>query len=60
VRVTGELRNECPECRGMGYTNATCAVMRLEYSQDMGGYVELETLQQGSGCPCCLGTGQLP
>jgi Holliday junction resolvasome RuvABC DNA-binding subunit len=49
----------CPECNGIGYTVKTCAEMELRWHHDLKAHVELKTLQQGSGCPKCLGLGVL-
>jgi hypothetical protein len=51
-RVTKALPTECASCNGFGYTRDTCAEMVVERGR------EKRTLQQGSGCPACLGTGQ--
>ncbi len=58
-RATGALQAECPVCHGTGYTPATCAEMTMVWSQEMGAYVEQKTMRQGSGCPRCLGVGQI-
>lgn len=55
-----EQTTECPVCHGMGYTAGTAAEMEMAWSTDMGAYVEVKTRMQGSGCPRCCGTGQLP
>jgi RecJ-like exonuclease len=52
-RVTKALATECPDCNGFGYTQNTCPEMVIERGR------EKRTLQQGSGCPRCLGTGQI-
>ncbi len=62
MRITGKLLTECPECHGVGYTPATAAEMHAHCEDP-----DLEQFtvyrdnvpQLGSGCPRCLGTGQL-
>lgn len=44
--------NECGECQGRGYTYATAQVVKPTNAGP-------ETVDQGSGCPRCLGTGRL-
>ena len=58
-RVTKASPNECPDCGGMGYTVETTAEMQLRFNKRLGDMVERRTIKQGSGCPRCLGTGQL-
>lgn len=41
--------NRCPTCNGKGYTKNTATV-----------FSKGRTLKQGSGCPTCKGTGQIP
>jgi hypothetical protein len=53
MRVTGQDPRECPGCAGFGY-NERCAT---EMEQDNEG--KLRTVQQGSGCLRCGGTGRL-
>lgn len=59
TRTTGALQAECETCDGMGYTEATCTEMHLDWNAELGAFVEQWTVKQGSGCPHCLGTGQL-
>jgi len=59
VRTTGALQAECPNCDGMGYTEATCTEMTMRFEPEVKAYVEWETVKQGSGCYNCHGTGQL-
>lgn len=44
--------NECAECHGQGYTHATAQLGRV-----INGVYK--TTAQGSGCPCCGGSGRL-
>jgi RecJ-like exonuclease len=53
TQATGALATECPTCHGMGQTRNTCTEMEV----DKDGHSH--TVLQGSGCPRCLGTGQL-
>lgn len=53
MRITGKHPAECPGCDGFGY-NERCAT---EMKQDSAG--KLHTVQQGSGCLRCGGTGRL-
>lgn len=55
-----EQTTECPACHGMGYTAGSAAEMEMAWSADMGAYVEVRTIAQGSGCLKCLGLGRLP
>lgn len=50
----------CPACDGAGVTKETAPEMELRYNRQMGAHVEARTLQQGSGCPRCQGTGHDP
>jgi hypothetical protein len=59
TRTTGALQAECPNCDGMGYTEATCTEMNMRWCEELGAYVEQSTARQGSGCFNCLGLGQL-
>lgn len=54
------MNHECPACQGLGHTRDSAPVMEMRYERDLGGYVEVRTIKQGSGCWKCLGTGQLP
>jgi len=56
-RLTKAKPTECPVCQGIGYTRATCP--ELEQRIDKDGRTKLATVRLGSGCPRCLGTGQL-
>lgn len=47
--------DECPECEGFGYTDATCP----EGHTGPDGISNWKTTAIGSGCPRCLGTGKL-
>lgn len=58
-RITKAKPTECPDCSGMGYTEHTTAEMQTRFNKRMGEVVERRTIKQGSGCPRCLGTGQL-
>lgn len=58
-RLTGQSETECPACYGMGVTQASAPEMELKYNRELGGHVEVRTIQQGSGCLRCGGTGQL-
>ena len=53
LRVIGRKPTECPECDGVGYTQYTAPTLR----HDKKG--KLFTFKQGSGCPVCLGLGQV-
>lgn len=57
--TTRALDTECPACHGTGHTDACRPTMEMRYDRDLGGHVEVRTIQQGSGCLRCLGTGQL-
>jgi hypothetical protein len=65
MRITGSLSTECPDCRGVGYTTNTAAEMHTLWNDERGEHVEHFTMyrdavpQLGSGCPRCLGLGQL-
>lgn len=59
MRTTGALPTECPACAGFGYNDKCAPEMRLVLNEEMGAYVEVETIKQGSGCLRCGGTGQL-
>lgn len=58
MRITKKSETECTHCNGLGYTADTAAVMETRRDREYG-VVEKKTLAQGSGCPKCLGTGQL-
>lgn len=58
MRITKALPTECPDCSGLGYTEATCDTMETRRDREYG-IVEKKTLSKGSGCPRCLGTGQI-
>lgn len=56
-RITKARSTECPACQGMGYTRATCTETAQVIDKD--GKSRIVTTRLGSGCPRCLGTGQL-
>lgn len=56
-RVTKAKKSECPVCQGIGYTRATCT--EIGQAIDADGRTRLFTRFIGSGCPKCMGTGQL-
>lgn len=55
-RLVGQKPTECPACNGWGYTPATCTEYQLD---KIDGRDSMRTTKLGSGCPRCLGTGQL-
>jgi len=66
MRTTKASPHECPECQGIGYTAATSDSMLdsngaplTRRTRDEEGIAEKTTVRKGSGCPRCLGTGQL-
>lgn len=63
MRITKARKTECRECYGLGYTPATAAEMVTENFEP---YLEIGTQRTldgvplvGSGCPRCLGLGQM-
>ena len=56
-RITKSKPTECSACQGIGYTRATCTEMVQQIDKD--GRSRLITQRLGSGCPRCLGVGQL-
>lgn len=64
-RITGQCNTECPVCNGIGYTRDTAPAMHTRFDEELQARVEFATEyhnmvpQLGSGCPRCLGTGQI-
>lgn len=58
TRITKARDTECQTCSGLGYTADTADTMETRRDREYG-IVEKKTLSKGSGCPRCLGTGQI-
>ena len=59
MRTTGALPTECPACYGTGHTRECAPVMETHYNREYNAYLEVRTIERGSGCLRCGGTGQL-
>lgn len=54
-RTTKALPTECPKCEGLGQQHATRTIVREPTAAEP----LYRTVQLGSGCEECLGTGQI-
>lgn len=58
-RITKAKPTECPECVGIGYTHKTAPDIRIINERLQTVLDKFGRPRLGSGCPRCLGTGQL-